>query len=225
MAYPDYIREKARQMRSERRMALTEIAERLAIPKTTVWYWIRDIEIVPPGRALQTPKRRAARLRAAGANAERAATLRSHAYSRGLLEYPELSTDPTFRDFVCMYIGEGYRRNRNRVALANSNPIVVKLADRWIRRLATNRVDYAFQYHADQDPEELIRYWASELGVDESLFRAQRKSNSGQLAGRNWRSRWGVLTVGTNDTQLRSRLEAWMHCVYGEWVRSGLSGV
>ena len=225
MAYPDYIREKARQMRSERRMALTEIAERLAIPKTTVWYWIRDIEIVPPGRALQTPERRAARLRAARANAERAATLRTHAYIRGLLEYPELSTDPTFRDFVCMYIGEGYRRNRNRVALANSNPIVVKLADRWITRLATNGVDYAFQYHADQDPAELIRYWAGERGGDESPFRAQRKSHRGQLAGRSWRARCGVLTVGTNDTQLRSRLEAWMHCVYGEWVRSGLSGV
>ena len=141
------------------------------------------------------------------------------------MEYPTLCEEPTFHDFVCMYIGEGYRRNRNRVALGDSNPIVVKLADRWIRRFAVNRVGYEFQYHADQNPLELIRYWARELRVDESLIRAQRKSNSGQLVGRNWRSRWGVLTVGTNDTQLRSRLEAWMHCVYGEWVRSTLRGV
>ena len=225
MTYPAYIREKAREMRSERRMTLLEISERLAIPKTTIWSWIRDIEVVEPGRALQTPARRAARLRAARANSQRAAALRTHAYVRGLLEWAELSKDPTFRDFVCMYIGEGYRRNRNRVALGNSNPIVVKLADRWIRRLATNRVGYEFQYHADQDPGELIRFWARELDVDGSLIRAQRKSNSGQLVGRNWRSKWGVLTVGTNDTQLRARLEAWMHCVHGEWVRSGLPGV
>jgi hypothetical protein len=124
-----------------------------------------------------------------------------------------------------MYIGEGYRRNRNRVALGNSNPLIVKLADHWIRRLAVNQVGYEFQYHADQDPAELIRFWAHELEADPSLFRAQPKSNSGQLAGRNWRSRWGVLTVGTNDTQLRSRLEAWMQCVYGEWVRSSFRGV
>lgn len=225
MAYPAYIREKARQLRSERRMPLTEISERLAIPKTTVWYWIKDIEVVEPGHALQTPARQAARLRAARANGERAALLRRDAYARGQLEYPELIREPTFRDFVCMYIGEGYRRDRNRVALANSNPAVVRLADRWIRRLAVNRVTYEFQYHADQDPEYLTRFWAFGLGVDESLIRCQRKSNSGQLAGRTWRSEWGVLTVGTNDTQLRSRLEAWMHCVYDDWVRSAYPGV
>ena len=225
MAYPDYIREKARQMRSERRLALTEISERLAIPKTTIWYWIRDIELVPPGRALQTPARQAARLRAARANLERAALARRNAYARGQLEFPDLVLEPTFRDFVCMYIGEGYRRNRNRVALGNSNPAVVRLANRWIGRFALNPVTYGLQYHADHDPDYLTRFWAVELGADESLIRIQRKSNSGQLTGRTWRSKWGVLTVGANDTQLRSRLEAWMHCVYDDWLRSANHGV
>jgi hypothetical protein len=152
VAYPKYIREKARKMRSEQRMTLDEIAGALAINRTTVWYWIEDLPIAPPGGALQTPARRAARLRAARANSERAALIRRDAYVRGQVEFPELDKEPTFRDFVCMYIGEGYRRNRNRVALANSNPAVVRLANRWIQRFAVNPVTYQFQYHEDQDP-------------------------------------------------------------------------
>jgi hypothetical protein len=120
MAYPKYIREKARTMRSEQRMTLDDIALQLAIPKTTVWYWIEDLPLAPPGQALRTPARQAARLHAAKANSERAALIRKDAYVRGQVEYPTLAEEPTFRDFVCMYIGEGYRRNRNRVALANS---------------------------------------------------------------------------------------------------------
>jgi AcrR family transcriptional regulator len=225
MTYPEYIREKARKMRSEQRMTLDDIAERLAVPKTTVWYWIDDLPLGAPGRALQTPARRAARLRAARANSERAALVRKDAYVRGEVEYRQLVEEPTFRDFVCLYIGEGYRRNRNVVALGNSNPAVVRLAHRWIRRFAANPVTFGLQYHADQDPDYLVRFWAFGLGVDETLIKSQRKSNSGQLRGRNWRSKWGVLTVRTCDTQFRSRLEAWMRCVFEEWLDSADPGV
>ena len=57
MAYPDYIKEKARWMRTERQMTLDEIAERLAINKTTIWYWIKDLPLAEPGRALQKRQR------------------------------------------------------------------------------------------------------------------------------------------------------------------------
>lgn len=212
-------------MRSAQRMTLDDIAAQLAIPKTTVWYWIEDLPLAPPGHALRTPARSAARLRAARANSERAALIRHDAYVRGQMEFPDLAKEPTFRDFVCMYIGEGDRRNRNTVALGNSNPRVVRFADRWIRRFAASPVTYTFQYHADQDPDYLTRFWALGLGVDKSLIRAQRKSNSGQLKGRNWRCKWGVLTVRACDTEFRSRLEAWMECVYGEWLDWAVPGV
>jgi hypothetical protein len=50
--------------------------------------------------------------------------------------------------------------------------------------------------------------------------RVLRKSNSGQLSGRVWRSRYGVLTVRTCDTQLRARVQAWMDCVRESWIHS-----
>jgi transcriptional regulator with XRE-family HTH domain len=40
MAYPPYLRARARELRVDRRLSLDEIAERLALRKTTVWYWL-----------------------------------------------------------------------------------------------------------------------------------------------------------------------------------------
>jgi hypothetical protein len=84
--------------------------------------------------------------------------------------------------------------------------------------VSRNRVTYWFQHHADQDPEQIRSWWSFHLGVDPSAVYFQRKSNSGRLLGRTWRSRWGVLTVCANDTLFRARLQAWMDCLQFSWL-------
>jgi transposase-like protein len=217
MAYPAYVREKARELRLERRLSVVEIAERLGLPKTTVFYWVRDIP-------LQRPRRENPRA-GAGAMQRNFRLRREQAYREGRESFDVLSAaDRTFRDFVCMYIGEGYKRNRNRVAIANSDPCVLVLATRWLRALSSKELRFSVQFHEDQDLARLSEFWASTLGVDPRDIRTQRKSNSGRLGGRNWRSRYGVLTVTTCDTLLRARLQAWMDCVQSEWVHSPANG-
>ena len=216
MTHPPYLRAKARELRRKKKLTLDEIATRLALGKTTVWYWIKDIDV----HVADTPRRAASRRRAVTAVTLKHARVREASYRRGWDEFPALIGLPGFRDFICMYIGEGHKRNRNRVSLGNSDPRVVRLANHWIRRLGTNEVTYALQFHADQDPQYLVRFWASFLRADEAEIRLQRKSNSGRLAGRSWRSRWGVLSVCTNDTQLRARLQAWIDRVQDGWLDS-----
>jgi hypothetical protein len=72
--------------------------------------------------------------------------------------------------------------------------------------------------HADQNLSELRNYWGAKLGIDPESIKLQRKSNSRGLAGRTWRSRYGVMSIRTNDTYFRSELQAWMDCVRDEWV-------
>jgi hypothetical protein len=120
--------------------------------------------------------------------------------------------------------GEGYKRNRNRVAIGNSDPRVVVLATKWLRVLSSKELRFSVQVHEDQDLPRLSEFWASTLGIEPRDIRMQRKSNSGRLGGRHWRSRYGVLTVTTCDTLLRARLQAWMDCVQSEWVHSPANG-
>jgi excisionase family DNA binding protein len=215
MAHAAYIREKARSMRIERQFTIDELAERLALSRSTIYYWVRDLPIPGSGPGGEFPA--SARRKGTRAMQRKYRLRREHAYREGLDSFDQLAADPTFRDFVCMYIGEGYKRNRNRVELGNSDPAVMQLATRWIRFLTDKPLQFSIQYHADQDLDELCGFWSEILTIEPSIIRLQRKSNSGQLAGRQWRSRHGVLSVGVNDTLLRARLEAWMDRTRGTW--------
>jgi hypothetical protein len=146
--------------------------------------------------------------------------LREAAYEEGLDFYLHLSEIPSFRDFLVLFITEGHRRSKHAVAIANSDPAVVRLAVRWMRVFSSQGLRYSIQYHADQKLHELREFWASQLGVSGDEIRLQRKSNSGQLAGRSWRSRYGVLTVSAGDTYFREAMQAWTDCLRDTWLNS-----
>jgi hypothetical protein len=216
MAYPAYMRDKARELRIAKCLTIDEIAERLALPRTTIFYWVRDL---PVPRSHFDPSRASdARRRAVESMRAKHRLLREEAYAEGLNTFGALNTEPTFRDFLCLYIAEGYKRNRNVVSLANSDPAVVKLADTWIRRFARNQIRYRVQFHVDQRLEELAAFWAAHLDIHPDQVKFQRKSNSNQLARRTWRCQYGVLTVEANDTLLRAKLGAWIDCLRAEWL-------
>jgi transcriptional regulator with XRE-family HTH domain len=183
MAYPIYIREKARQLRTEKKLTIDELAERLAISRTTIYYWVKD---VPLGT---TEKETLAARRASKVNKARHARLREAAYARGRSEMPGLLKLPTFQ-----------------------------LGARWIGQLSDHKITYSFQHHADQIPRELCVFWGSLLEIDPTEIRFQRKSNSGRLTGRTWRSKYGVLQVRASDTYLRARLDAWMDYIRADWA-------
>jgi AcrR family transcriptional regulator len=213
MAYPGYLREKARSMRSTRQLTIDQLAQRLALSRSTIYYWVRDLPISRVGRA------NAGQRRGNRAMQRKYARLREAAYREGAETFDQLVTDPSFRDFVCLYIAEGYKRNRNTVAICNADEAVLKLALAWIRPLSEKTPSFSIQYHADQDLATLSTFWSEALGIGPDEIRYQRKSNSGQLKGRDWRSRHGVLTLRVQDTYLRARLQAWMDRVRSEWAR------
>jgi hypothetical protein len=124
--HPPYLREKARQLRIDKKLSLLEIAARLALPKTTIFYWISDLPD-PEIEYRDTPARARGRAKAARANVARFKALRDAAYRRGWDEYPELTIEPTFRDFVTLFLAEGYKRTRNKVSVANSDPAVLRV--------------------------------------------------------------------------------------------------
>jgi hypothetical protein len=216
VAYPQYLRLKARELRREKKLTIDEIAEQLAVGRTTVFYWVGDMP--RPARCLVRPGLAHAQgSKAMQANYKR---LRDEAYELGRWEFHRLDWLPTFRDFVSLFIAEGYKRNRNCVAIANSDPSVLKLAVRWIREFSKRPLDCSVQYHADQNLEEIKRFWGTELGVDPDGIRMQRKSNSSQLRSRMWRSKYGVLSVRVSDTMFRSRLQGWVDSIKDQWLDS-----
>jgi excisionase family DNA binding protein len=215
MAHPVYLREKARELRAAKRLTIDELADRLALSRSTIYYWVRDMPIPGSGSGGGWPA--SAHRAAAQSNRHRARSRREAAYRQGIETFEQMAHDPTFRDFVALYLAEGTKRNRNRVAICNSDDAVVAMSARWLRRLSRKPLIYRIQYHADQKLAELCAFWGARLSVEPDAIVLQRKSNSRQLKGRMWRSRHGVLTVAVNDTLLRARLQGWMHELRQSW--------
>jgi hypothetical protein len=212
MAYPAYLRERARELRVSKKLSLNEIAERLALPKTTVHYWIKDLPLGRERRWSVGHKKGNLAMRGKWQR------LRDEAYAEGQAEYEQLVRLPTFRDFVTLYVAEGYKRSRNTVSICNSDATIVGLGMRWLRQLSPRVPVISVQYHRDQDPAELQTFWGNVASVDPSTVRLQPKSNSGELRGRVWRCANGGAAVTVYDTYLRSRLQAWMDRVHESWV-------
>ena len=111
------------------------------------------------------------------------------------------------------------QRDRNRVQLGNSDEALLQVATLWIRRLSSRPMRFWIQFPADQDLSALRKFWSRALGIAPDAIHVQRKSNSAQLKGREWRSAHGVLSVHVNDTYLRARLQAWMDRLRSEWLQ------
>jgi hypothetical protein len=219
IAYPRYLRDRACELRTEKHLSLIEIADRLALPKTTVYYWIKDL---PLGRLRRTT--RGQRMGNRGMR-KKYRLLREAAYNQGLIEYDDLVKVTTLRDFVVLYIAEGRKRGRNTVDICNSDPRIMAVSAGWLTLLTAKRLNYSIQFHADQNLDELRSFWGEVLGIDGATIRFQRKSNSGQLSGRSWRSAHGVLAIRVFDTYLRSRLQAWMDRVRQDWRLDSAEGL
>ncbi len=220
MTYPLYMREKARKLRAEQELTIDEIANRLAVSRTTVYFWVGD---------MPRPKRCRTRPGSGHGMGNKAMQLkykrlRDEAHELGRWEFHRLERLPTFRDFVCLYIAEGYKRSRNTVSVANSDAAAMRLAVHWLSQFSTRRMLFSIQYHADQRPNALQKYWAKELGIPNFSLDALRKSNSGQLGNRTWRSKYGVLSVRIYDTVFRARLQGWIDCMRNDWLDSPARG-
>jgi AcrR family transcriptional regulator len=208
-----HLKEKAIELRTLHNMSLDDICARLKVSRTTVYYWIKDIPIT------RTEKQHAGQKAGTAAMSAKYAARRQQVYDAAYLQAAELLMDLSMRDFVVLYLAEGYRKNRNVVSFSNSSPQMVRFAHSCMRQLATNLVfHYSFQYHADQDPEELKQFWASCLGVSPDVIRPIPKTNSGHLKGRRFACAYGVFQVRVGDTAFRARLQALMDAVQEQWV-------
>lgn len=159
-------------------MAIDQIAEQLALPRTTVYAWVRDLPLQ------RSPNWSKGQRRGVRAMQQKFSRLREEAYQAGAAEYEQLTVTPTFRDFIALYVAEGSKRSRNMLEFTNSDPRMIALAFGWFGRLTTKPCHFRIQHHADQDPQQLRAYWGEVLQVDPDRIRVQRKSNSGQLEGR-----------------------------------------
>lgn len=211
--YPDYIRQKAIQLRTEKNMTVDEIADNLKIAKSTAHEWVKHIPIPRTQAQTEAQQQNAEIIR------KKHEKIRHLDYQAGFEEASELLKDSMFRDFVTLYVAEGSKTRRNEVEIGNSDASVMKVSTYFLRKYKNPErgIQYRVQIHEDHDPDEIKAYWAEIVGIQPEDVTVSRKSNSGQMDKRQFRSEYGVLAVRVYDTSFRSRLGGWMDYIKKEW--------
>ncbi|MFI4991499.1 MAG: hypothetical protein ACHQHO_11385 [Solirubrobacterales bacterium] len=200
----------ARSLRVEQQLTVDELAARLSLPRSTIYYWVRDLPLRGGG-----PQARGDREHRCGQVVSRVHS--EAAYDEALETFEELSAQPTFRDFVCIYLVQGEQRDRTRVALTNSDPAVMRLVSRWLRRLTDRAPLLSLQCEPGQSLKELRRFWGEAIGAEPRAIRV-RGSGAAELGeDQPPGPPHGLLTVAVDDTLLRARLHGWMHRARESW--------
>jgi hypothetical protein len=206
----------ARSLRVEQQLTVDQLAARLSLPRSTIYYWVRDLPLRDPRRLAQGGgKNRSGGQAVSRANGEAA-------YEEGLETFDGLSAQPTFRDFVCIYLVQGEHRDRTRVALSHSDPAVVRLVSRWLRRLTDRSPSLSLRYAAGQSPKELRDFWGEVTGAEPRAIRlrgteAEEPGAEGPGGDPVPEPLHGRLTVAVHDALLRARLQGWMHRARESW--------
>src|SRR5438477_8022981 len=91
MAHAPHLREKARALRAQRKLTIDELAERLALSRSTFYYWVRDMPIPGSGSGGGWPE--SAHRRAGRAIKRKYRLLREAAYEEGARAFT--SSPPT----------------------------------------------------------------------------------------------------------------------------------
>lgn len=213
MAYKKEVIELSRKMRNEG-ASLGRIVQAVGASKATVYSWIKDMPIpIIDGENIRDKARRENGLNSKGRDTQwKWREKREVAYSKGWEEADKILKDENLRDFVCIYIGEGHRRSKNSVAVTNTDPVIISLCERYLRRYSNKKLAVRLWCEESEFPE-LSRFWSEHLGIPLGEVRFQEKK---QVSKR--RAKYGIVSVCVNDTAFRNRLQGWIDKVKSNWV-------
>jgi len=170
------IREKARQLRREGH-SLGDIAAQVGVVKSTVSYWVRDIEL-DDSQILALDEAKRARLRAqnrgAKANRDKFRAMRTAYQQAGRLRARENPT-PLHLMGCMLYWAEG-AKGRTEVAFVNSDPVMVLIFCRFLKEelsIPDERIVLQVTSHSldIEVNEKQNQYWRNFLGLPQSCLR------------------------------------------------------
>ena len=184
-------KERARILRAKGK-SYSEIKELMGVGKGTLSVWLRDMplsaEQIRSLRALHP--RRIERFRA---TMQRKRDVRlASAYTQVQKDIGHLSKRDLFIAGIYLYWGEGTKADRGNVAVANTNPAVIRVFLAWLEcmNVPCEKVNVRLHLYADMDIEKETNFWSSEIGIPVSQFRKPYVKKS-TLTGLTYKNGYG----------------------------------
>jgi len=212
--YDNGMVDRVRLLREEKRLSIGEIAKQTGVSTVTVFNWVKDMAVVVPHSGGRNGGKISPEIRKKMGDLwrQKAADKRRASYDIGKNEADDVLADRDVRDFVCLYWAEGYKKSRNTVSLVNTDPAILRLVSRVMKKFVSRPLSYRLMCSKDER-HTASEFWARELGIESRNLKFYEKVRKGKRMAEA-----GLMEVRVGDTYFRSRLQAWMDRVKKDWL-------
>lgn len=198
-------------------LSMKEISEKMNRPIGTIKRWLAPYKLKASSEVIK-----ANALKGSLKMQENYALKRVEAYNKAK-EMVEIDLkDNLLRDFVNIYIGEGTKRNKERISIVNSDPKIILLSLYVMKKFFLKegkKIILEIRYYKENKNElELLEYW-KHLVNDEIIKFTTYMQPTVKAEGHNNSNKYGLVTVTINDTYAREKLNAYMDYVKEEWEK------
>lgn len=171
------LRQKAIKLRTKNRLSYGEIQKRLDVSKSTLSYWLREYplreeEIIKLRRS-NWQKGEASRERFRNAMRRKREQLEQEVYRHQIKKLTNIKKESFFIAGLMLYLGEGDKRNRVRVGLANTDPAVVQFFVKWLKdflRVDKDKIRVELHLYENMDIEAEKVFWEKITGLSRKQF-------------------------------------------------------
>jgi transposase-like protein len=168
------LREQAIKLRTEKEFSYSKIRKRLGVPKSTLSYWLRGFPLSE--EKIKELKKKGWKKAEVKIERFRAAMRRKRKikeqgiYSKYQKKFKNLSKKVFFAAGLMLYLGEGDKRDYSKIALANTDPGIIKFFVQWLNEflgIPKNKMKIGLHLYENMDIKKEKEFWKNELGFQE----------------------------------------------------------
>lgn len=168
-------------MRNDRHLAIklrkkgasyNKICKELGIPKSTMHYWFRNLrwsqiikkKLTKKAQRLATKRMRAMAL----ANKKRWKAWRQQHRENAKKEFPVLKSNRLFVAGLMLYWGEGDSKLKNELRLANSDPRMIRLFNKFLQevcKIPNKEIHLYLILYPDLSDEKCKKFWSEKTKI------------------------------------------------------------
>lgn len=191
-------------------LSYKEIRERIAVSKSTLSKWLKDIELTADQKLRLTRLQATAYL---GAKIIQARSAARHKAIREAAaeELPLLIADPMFISGLMLYWAEGDKRS-GRIQFSNSDPDMIKLMMRWLRKyfnVPEQKFRIGLFLHTLHVRDNCLEFWSDVTGVALAQFNKPYIKPT-IFSNRKNRLYEGTCVIKINSRDLLSKILGWL---------------
>ncbi len=171
------LRQKAIELRVKNRLSYSAIQKELNVPKSTLSYWLKEYSLdereIKELQRINWVKGEASRERFRNAMRRKHDQLELEVYSQQRKKLISIKKESFFVAGLMLYLGEGDKKNKARVGLANADPDVIKFFIKWIRdflKLDKEKIRAELHLYENMDIENEKLFWEKITNLPKNQF-------------------------------------------------------